>query len=97
MDGRILKAQIPTICGSKQRGNDYGDWLAIGSETPKDMIATAYWAYDASLMKRMAMALDRTQDERNTGGSSRRYRVLSTKHSSSRMAPSEAEARPATC
>jgi alpha-L-rhamnosidase len=47
----------------KERGNDYGDWLAIGSKTSKDLIATAYWAYDASLMMRIAHVLDRPQDE----------------------------------
>ena len=43
----------------KERGNDYGDWLAIGSKTSKDLIATVYWAYDASIMMRMAEVLDR--------------------------------------
>lgn len=42
----------------------YGDWLAIGSTTPQDLIATAYWAYDAQLMSRMAQALDRKDDAR---------------------------------
>lgn len=46
----------------KERGNDYGDWLAIGSQTSKDMIATAFWAYDATLMKRMATALGKDSD-----------------------------------
>jgi len=40
----------------------YGDWLAIGSTTPQDLIATAYWAYDAQLMARMAHAIDRPAD-----------------------------------
>ena len=53
----------PNYLWLKERGNDYGDWLAIGSTTSKDLIATAYWAYDASLMMRMAQALDRPQDE----------------------------------
>jgi alpha-L-rhamnosidase len=44
------------------RGNDYGDWLAIGSQTPKDLIATAFWAYDAFLLSRMAKALGRKSD-----------------------------------
>ena len=40
----------------------YGDWLAIGSKTPQDLIGTAYWAYDAQLMARMARAIDRPND-----------------------------------
>ncbi len=53
----------PSYLWLKERGNDYGDWLAIGSQTSKDLIATAYWAYDASLMMHMAQALDRPADE----------------------------------
>ena len=53
----------PNYLWLKERGNDYGDWLAIGSQTSKDLIATAFWAYDASLMMRMAQALDRPADE----------------------------------
>jgi alpha-L-rhamnosidase len=53
----------PNYLWLKERGNDYGDWLAIGSKTSKDLIATAYWAYDASLMLRIAQVLDRPADE----------------------------------
>ena len=53
----------PNYLWLKERGNDYGDWLAIGSKTSKDLIATAYWAYDASIMMRMAQVLDRPSDE----------------------------------
>ncbi len=53
----------PNYLWLKERGNDYGDWLAIGSKTSKDLIATAFWAYDASLMMRMAQVLGRPSDE----------------------------------
>jgi alpha-L-rhamnosidase len=53
----------PNYLWLKERGNDYGDWLAIGSKTSKDLIATAYWAYDASLMMRVAQVLDHPADE----------------------------------
>jgi alpha-L-rhamnosidase len=56
-----LESSNPNYLWLKERGNDYGDWLAIGSETPKDLIATAFWAYDASLMMRMAQVLDRPE------------------------------------
>jgi alpha-L-rhamnosidase len=42
----------------------YGDWLAIGSTTPQDLIATAYWAYDTQLMSAMATAIHRPEDAR---------------------------------
>jgi alpha-L-rhamnosidase len=58
-----IAASNPNGLWLKDRGNDYGDWLAIGSTTSKDLIATAYWAYDASLMMHIAQVLDRPQDE----------------------------------
>lgn len=39
-------------------GNNYGDWLSPeGDATPKDLLATAYWAYDAKLMAEMSRAI----------------------------------------
>ncbi len=61
----ICESSNPNHLWLKERGNDYGDWLAIGSKTSKDLIATAYWAYDATLMARMAQVLNRPEDERN--------------------------------
>jgi alpha-L-rhamnosidase len=58
-----LAGANPNYLWLKERGNDYGDWLAIGSKTSKDLIATAYWAYDASLMMRIAQVLERPADE----------------------------------
>ncbi len=55
----------------EQRNNDFGDWLALdgddpsnafGSRTPKDLLATAYYAYDARLMARIARVLGRDDD-----------------------------------
>ena len=43
-------------------GNSYGDWLALGGETPKDLIATAYFAYDAKLMAKIATIIGKTED-----------------------------------
>jgi alpha-L-rhamnosidase len=58
----------PDFVWRNRRNSDFGDWLAqdgddpanaFGSRTPKDLLATAYWAYDASLMARMARATGR--------------------------------------
>ncbi|RYX85264.1 alfa-L-rhamnosidase [bacterium] len=46
----------------QRRGNDFGDWLSIGANTPKDVLATGYYAYDASLMAKMARATGRTAE-----------------------------------
>jgi alpha-L-rhamnosidase len=47
----------------------FGDWLSIKAETPHDLIGTAFFAYDAELMSRIAEALGKTED-------ARRYREL---------------------
>ena len=41
-------------------GAAFGDWLTPTITTPEDLLATAYWAYDVSLMKEMATATGRT-------------------------------------
>jgi alpha-L-rhamnosidase len=41
----------------KARGYDYGDWLNIGANTPKDLIGTAYFAYSTDLVARSYRAL----------------------------------------
>lgn len=53
----------PDLLWLKRRNNDFGDWVPANSETDKDLIATAYWAYDAQLMAQMAHALGKTADE----------------------------------
>jgi alpha-L-rhamnosidase len=41
---------------------NYGDWLSINADTPKDVLGTAYFAYDAALMAEMAAAIGRAAD-----------------------------------
>jgi alpha-L-rhamnosidase len=48
----------------KNYGIPFADWLAPEGTTPVDLIATAYWAYDVTLMGQMAHALGKTPDER---------------------------------
>lgn len=40
----------------------YGDWLSINASTPRDLIGTAFLAYDASLMAKIAAILGKTED-----------------------------------
>ena len=40
----------------------YGDWLSVGADTPKDVIATAYFAYSTRLLSRMARAIGKEED-----------------------------------
>jgi alpha-L-rhamnosidase len=57
----ILKTN-PDYLRRKSVGNNYADWLAPDQNTPKDLIATAYWALIAREMIEMAKALHRTAD-----------------------------------
>ncbi len=41
----------------------YGDWLNVNDETPKDLLATAYFAHSVDLASRMARVLDKSDDE----------------------------------
>ncbi len=61
----------PDFLRRERLNNNFGDWLAVdgdnptdafGSQTPKDLLATAYWAYDADLMARIARVLGRSSD-----------------------------------
>jgi alpha-L-rhamnosidase len=40
----------------------FGDWLSINASTPRDLIGTAFLAYDANLMAQIADVLGNTQD-----------------------------------
>jgi alpha-L-rhamnosidase len=52
----------PNYLRQKSLGNNYADWLAPDQRSPKDMVATAYWALMARLMSEMAKTLTRTED-----------------------------------
>lgn len=54
----------PNLIWENNRNNDFGDWVPANSTTPKDLIATAYFAYDAHLMAEMAHALGNAAAER---------------------------------
>jgi alpha-L-rhamnosidase len=52
----------PNYLRQKALGNNYGDWLAPDQHSPKDLVATAYWALMARQMGEMAKALGKAQD-----------------------------------
>ncbi len=46
-------------------GNDWGDWLSFGKETPLDYVDTVYFAYTSRLMSQMAQAIgNRSEGEK---------------------------------
>ena len=58
-----IQAANTDFLWKKNYGIPFADWLAPEGVTPVDLIATAYWAYDVTLMSQMAHALGKTADE----------------------------------
>ena len=58
---------------TRELGHNYNDWLAPGNDdTPRELLATAYWAHDAALMAELAEATGRAEE-------AARYRELRAK------------------
>ena len=82
-DRRILEASLasmerwvgyvrrpnPGLLWRKQLNNNYGDWLSVGADTPKEVLATAYFALSARLTGETAGILGHTTR-------AKRYRAL---------------------
>jgi len=58
-----ILAANPDFLWKNDGGNEFGDWLSPEGKTDYTLIATAYWAYDLTLMREMARATGRTADE----------------------------------
>lgn len=58
----LLHRHNPNLLWLQRRNNDFGDWVPAGEQTNKDLIASAYFAYDARLLSRMAAALGKQSE-----------------------------------
>ena len=58
-----IDAANPDGLWVRQAGTHFGDWLSPEGKTDYTLIATAYWAYDVTLMQQMAHATGRAPDE----------------------------------
>jgi alpha-L-rhamnosidase len=58
-----------------QGGIAFGDWLSPEGKTNQVLIATAYWAYDVTLMQQMAHATGRAADEQKYAALFEKIRV----------------------
>ncbi len=58
-----IEANNPDGLWKNDAGIPFGDWLSPEGKTDQRLIATAYWAYDVTLMREMAHATGRAQDE----------------------------------
>jgi alpha-L-rhamnosidase len=58
-----ILAANPDDLWKNDYGNAFGDWLSPEGKTDEVLIASAYWAYDATLMREMAHTTGRNADE----------------------------------
>jgi alpha-L-rhamnosidase len=69
----LIERANPGYLRTRELGKGYNDWLAPGDDdTPRELLATAYWAHDAALMAQIADATGRADD-------AARYRALRSK------------------
>jgi alpha-L-rhamnosidase len=69
----FIERDNPSYLRTRNLGNSYNDWLAPGGDnTPPGLLATAYWAYDATLMAQIAQAAGQPAD-------AARYRATAAK------------------
>jgi alpha-L-rhamnosidase len=75
-DRRVLERHLPAmikwveylhlhsdgLIRDKDRGEDFGDWLSINADTPKDLIGTAFFAYSTHLLAESCRVLGRDAD-----------------------------------
>ena len=52
----------PNHIWAKRGNNNFGDWLNVQDDTPRDLLGTYYFAYSTSLMAKTARVLGRTAD-----------------------------------
>jgi alpha-L-rhamnosidase len=58
---RFRTARSRDLVGVKA-GNEWGDWLSLGEQTPIEYVDAAYFGHSADLMSRMARAIDQKQE-----------------------------------
>lgn len=59
---RHIERHNTDLIWRNQVGNNYGDWLQVGAETRKDLLATAYFAYSTDLTARSLRVLGRHEE-----------------------------------
>jgi alpha-L-rhamnosidase len=58
-----IDARNPDGVWHNDSGIPFGDWLSLEGRTQEDLVATAYWAYDVNMMRQMAHATGRAEEE----------------------------------
>jgi alpha-L-rhamnosidase len=54
-----IRRHNPDLLWRNRTGNSYGDWLQVDADTPRDLLATAYFARSARIVADAALVLGR--------------------------------------
>lgn len=57
-----IRSANPDHIWKNRVNNNFGDWLSINADTPKDVLSTAYYAYDVWIMAKTATLLGNKTD-----------------------------------
>ncbi|GAA3250480.1 family 78 glycoside hydrolase catalytic domain [Dactylosporangium siamense] len=57
-----IRRHNPDLRWRHHTGNNYGDWLQVDAETPRDLLATAYFARSAAIVADAADVLGRSRE-----------------------------------
>ena len=60
-----IDARNPDGIWHNDSGIPFGDWLSLEGRTEEDLVATAYWAYDVNMLRQMAHATGRRDEEQH--------------------------------
>jgi alpha-L-rhamnosidase len=60
-----IETANPTFLWEKESGIPFGDWLSPEGKTDQVIVASAYWAWDVTLMRQMAHATGRAGAEKH--------------------------------
>jgi len=60
-----IDARNPDGIWHNDSGIPFGDWLSLEGRTEEDLVATAYWAYDVDMLRQMAHATARRDEEQH--------------------------------
>jgi alpha-L-rhamnosidase len=61
---RYVDAANPNHLWRRRVNNNYGDWVAVNSRTPKDVLSTAFFANSTKLLSRAARVLGKDDEAR---------------------------------
>ena len=58
----VIHASNPDLLWRNNRGQNWGDWLSAGAETPRELGSTAFFAHSADQLSRMAKVLGKKDE-----------------------------------